>query len=109
MNTEHQSANSPAGTAEQRDRRDRAPTTEKLAEVAHEAVDKAAARSAEAERAARHTAERTREKAFETASTAQQASQDALQSVTAYTQRKPLSALGVAFAAGIMFSALLRR
>ncbi len=108
MNTEHQDANRQSGKSEN-NKEGTAPTTERLADVAHDVVDKAAARTADVERAARHNAERAREKAYETASTAQQTSQTAMRTVTEYTQQNPLSALGTAFAAGIMLSALLRR
>jgi ElaB/YqjD/DUF883 family membrane-anchored ribosome-binding protein len=69
-------------------------TTEKLADKAHDAVDSAAEKVNEAE-------ERIREMAGH--------GQDVMAAVSAYVKENPLTALGLAFAAGTIFSSLSRR
>jgi ElaB/YqjD/DUF883 family membrane-anchored ribosome-binding protein len=69
-------------------------TTEKLADKAHDAVDGAAEKVSEAE-------ERLREAAAQ--------GQDVLAAVSAYVKENPLTALGLAFAAGTIFSSMSRR
>lgn len=71
-----------------------ADTAEKLADKAHEAVDSAAEKVGDAE-------EKLREMAAQ--------SQDVLAAVSSYVKENPLTALGIAFAAGTIFSSLTRR
>ncbi len=69
-------------------------TTEKLADKAHEAVDSAAEKVTHAE-------EKLRDAAAQ--------GQDVLTAVSSYVKENPLTALGLAFAAGTIFSSLTRR
>lgn len=69
-------------------------TTEKLADKAHDAVDSAAEKVSDAE-------EKLREVAAQ--------GQDVLAAVSNYVKENPLTALGLAFAAGTVFSSLTRR
>jgi ElaB/YqjD/DUF883 family membrane-anchored ribosome-binding protein len=69
-------------------------TTEKIADKAHDAVDSAAEKAARAE-------ERLRE------ATAQ--GNDIVTAVSDYVKENPLTALGLAFAAGTIFSSMTRR
>ncbi|MCC5865716.1 MAG: DUF883 family protein [Wenzhouxiangella sp.] len=71
-----------------------ADTTDKLAGKAHEAVDSAAEKVSDAE-------EKLREVAAQ--------GQDVLTAVSNYIKENPLTALGLAFAAGTVFSSLTRR
>lgn len=73
-------------------------TTDRLADRAHEAVDSAARRAGDAEERVRRSGEQ-----------AQERSQDLLASVTDYVHENPLAALGLAFAAGTIFSAMTRK
>lgn len=67
-------------------------------EKAHEAVDKLGARSAEAEEHLREAGERV-----------SQRSQDLSQDLVRYISDKPLTAVGIAAAAGFVLATLLRR
>ncbi len=69
-------------------------TTEKVADRAHEAVDSAAEKAGRAE-------ERLRE--------ATEQGHDVVTAVTEYVKENPLTALGLAFAAGTIFSSMTRR
>lgn len=69
-------------------------TTEKMADKAHDAVDSAAEKAARAE-------ERLRE--------ASEQGHDVLTAVSDYVKENPLTALGLAFAAGTIFSSITRR
>lgn len=69
-------------------------TTDKVADKAHEAVDSAAEKAGRAE-------DRLRE--------ATEQGQDVITAVTDYVRENPLTALGLAFAAGTIFSSMTRR
>lgn len=73
-------------------------TTDNLAQKAHEAVDAAAKSAAQAEERVRESTQNARER-----------SGDLLDSVSDYVQDNPLTALGLAFAAGTIISAMTRR
>lgn len=73
-------------------------TTDRFANRAHEAVDSAAETVKHAEERIRETTEQARVR-----------SQDLISSVGEYVKDNPLTALGIAFAAGTIFSALTRR
>jgi ElaB/YqjD/DUF883 family membrane-anchored ribosome-binding protein len=84
-------------------------TTDKAAEAAHEAVERIAARVDQIEEHLRQTAADARMSLRETAGRAQRASQDVVTDVRHYVFEHPVASLGIAFAAGVVFSALLRR
>lgn len=69
-------------------------TTEKMADKAHDAVDSAAEKAAQAE-------DRLRE--------ATEQGHDVITAVADYVKENPLTALGLAFAAGTIFSSMTRR
>lgn len=86
-----------------------ADMTKKLAIAAHQAVDKAAEKAAEAERTLRDKTatneEALREVADKTSLKAKQLKSDAQR----YVDNNPLAAAGIAFVAGILVSAWMRR
>jgi ElaB/YqjD/DUF883 family membrane-anchored ribosome-binding protein len=84
-------------------------TTDKAAEAAHEAVERMAARVDQIEDHLRQTAADARMSIRETAGKAQRASHDVVTDVRQYVFEHPVATLGIAFAAGVVFSALLRR
>ncbi len=84
-------------------------TTDRAAEKAHEAVDAAARRAGHAEERFREKVSETDERVRESAHHARERSQDVISTVGDYVQENPLTALGLAFAAGTLFSALTRR
>lgn len=90
-------------------KRGRARATEQAAGAAHGAVDRAADTAARAEERIREAAavgeQRLREKGEEARVTAERA----LDHFRQYTRDNPLAAAGIAFAAGVILSRLMRR
>ncbi|MBA2493032.1 MAG: DUF883 family protein [Gammaproteobacteria bacterium] len=84
-------------------------TTDKVAAAAHEAVDKMAASADQIEERVRHSANRAQDQARDAADRAQRMSEDVVTDVRHYVYEHPVASLGMAFAAGLVFSALLRR
>lgn len=85
-----------------------APTTEKVREVAHEAIDNAATRAEPVERRIRDGAADAQEKFHEKKEAAAEQIEDSLASVESFIKARPMTAAGIAFAAGILASRLLR-
>lgn len=79
--------------------------TDRLAAKAHEAVDEVADRAAHTEREVREAAARTAERVRDAGATAEQG----MRRVAAYLETNPLTCVGVAFAAGMLVSSMLRR
>ena len=84
-------------------------TTDKAAAAAHEAVDKMATTADNIEERVRHSANRAQDQARDTADRAQRISADVITDVRHYVYEHPVASLGISFAAGLVFSALLRR
>lgn len=85
------------------------PTTEKASEAAHVAVDKVAEKAAVAETRLRQTVNSGAEQLQEKKEEAKQGTEDVIAQVRGYTQENPLAAAGIAFAAGLIVSRLLRQ
>ncbi|HEX7082062.1 MAG TPA: hypothetical protein VF329_13720 [Gammaproteobacteria bacterium] len=98
-----------ADTGRTRTRSTEPKATGQAASMAHEAVDRAADSAAKAEERLREAAlageERLREKGAEARMTAERA----LDHMRQYTRDNPFAAAGIAFAAGMILSRLLRR
>ena len=73
-------------------------TTDHFAAKAHETVDSLAERAQRAERGVRAAADRTVEQA-----------EQSLKRATSYFESNPLAVVGVAFVAGVLLSAMMRR
>ncbi|WP_111656861.1 DUF883 family protein [Isoalcanivorax indicus] len=84
-------------------------TTDKVAQSLHGAVDTAASRAAPAEEKLRQEAADAAARLRETGDYARSRSEQILNNVTGYVRENPMTALGLAFAAGTLFSALTRR
>jgi ElaB/YqjD/DUF883 family membrane-anchored ribosome-binding protein len=82
-----------------------APTTGRVADSLHDAVDAAAAKAGSAEEQLRQQAEKARE----AADYARARAGEVVDSVARYTRDNPLAALGIAFAAGVVLASLTRR
>ncbi|WP_018175392.1 YqjD family protein [Thioalkalivibrio sp. ALJ9] len=86
-----------------------ASTTERVAAQAHEAVDRVAEHAGTAEERIREGLSHADEEVRERAEKARQSSEDVLRVVGNYVRDNPLTAIGLAFVAGALFSALTRR
>lgn len=79
--------------------------SERLAAKAHDTVDHVAERAAQAEREVRDAAARTADRVRDASATAEQG----MRRLAAYLDSNPLTCVGIAFAAGMLISSLLRR
>ena len=86
-----------------------AQTTEHLSQAAHETIDRAARGAAKVESSLRESASHAGEQAKATKERAAVQFDSALKRLDAFMHEHPVSAAGVAFAAGMLLSSLLRR
>lgn len=84
-------------------------TTERFAAKAHETVDTIAERAQRAEREVRGAAARTAEQAREFQEHATERAEQTIRRAGSYVENNPLAFAGIAFAAGVLLSTLLRR
>ena len=84
-------------------------TTERVAAKAHDTVDGLAQRAERVERDVRVAAARTAEHARELHDRATTTAEQGARRVAAYLESNPLTCVGIAFAAGVLFSTLIRR
>ena len=84
-------------------------TTDNAARAAHEAVDKIATSADQLESRIRQTAFDVQHNVRDTADRAQRMSEDLITEVREYVHERPVASIMMAFAAGIIFSAFLRR
>lgn len=105
MNTSAQSKQASASTADQSSE---APTTEKARVRAHDAVDSAADRAENVERKIREEAAQAQVKLAEKKESAAEQFEDSISRVESFIRKRPMTAAGIAFAAGILASRLTR-
>lgn len=84
-------------------------TTQKVAEMAHDVVDKAAAKAEPTEHKVRAKAEEAKVQAEVRAYEARDRGRELFDEVSEYVKEHPVSSAGIAFAAGMLFSSILRR
>ncbi len=83
-------------------------TTDRLASRAHRTVDQAAEHASRAEQYLREGIGHAEERIRETSHDAKVRSDELLSSIGTYVRENPLTSIGIAFAAGTLFSALTR-
>lgn len=86
-----------------------APATEHMAEAAHEAVDRVAEKVARAEGHVREKAAAGEEHIRMKGAEARASTERVIDQVRQYTRENPLTAAGIAFAAGLVVSRMLSR
>lgn len=106
--SEH-AANEVPGNAASAERARDNPTTDRAAQAAHETIDRASEIAGEAEREVRSAASDTAERVKDSQEQAKDTIDDSMAQIRSYVDRNPLASIGIAFAAGIVVSALLRR
>ncbi len=84
-------------------------TTDHLASMAHESIDRATLKANRAEAEVRDTAARTAEGIEDLEEQALDAARDGLHKSQAFIEQNPLMSAGIAFAAGALLSILIRR
>jgi len=84
-------------------------TTDKVTKAAHEAIDKMATSADQVERRIRQTAAEAQVNMRGTTDRAQRMSEDVITDIRQYMYERPVASIVMAFAAGIIFSAILRR
>jgi ElaB/YqjD/DUF883 family membrane-anchored ribosome-binding protein len=86
-----------------------AAATQRLAEKAHQTVDRAAEVATEAEETLRDSAARAAETLRAGEERAVETLDEGMAKVRTYVEKNPLASAGIAFAAGVLVSMLLRR
>jgi ElaB/YqjD/DUF883 family membrane-anchored ribosome-binding protein len=84
-------------------------TTDRLASMAHETIDRVTPKVNRAEHDVRSAAVRTVDGAKHLQEQAVEATEENLRKVRSYIERNPLTTAGIAFAVGALLSALVRR
>lgn len=84
-------------------------TTDRLASMAHDTIDRVTPKVNRAEHDVRGAAARTAEGAKHLQQQAVEATEENLRKVRSYIERNPLTTAGIAFAVGALLSALVRR
>ncbi len=105
MNTRTQSNESKARTGNGGS----APTTEQLRSTAHDVIDSAADRAEEVEKKVRVEAARVAEKADMSKDEAKQQLDQAMDKIDSFIRERPVTAVGIAFGAGVVATLLLKR
>ena len=83
--------------------------TERVAEKVHSAVDKVAAKAQVREEQLRASAAQTEAQLRELGAKTQRTAGETVTQVEAYVKANPLTSAGIAFAAGFVLSAILRK
>ncbi len=83
--------------------------SDQVADKAHETVDRVAERAGRAEERVREQFSEADEKVREKARQGQERADDILNAVGTYVRENPLTAIGLAFVAGALYSSLTRR
>jgi ElaB/YqjD/DUF883 family membrane-anchored ribosome-binding protein len=84
-------------------------TTDRLASMAHETIDRVTPTASRAENEVRGAATRAADSAKLMQEHAVAAAEENLRKVRSYAESNPLVTAGIAFAAGVLLSALVRR
>jgi ElaB/YqjD/DUF883 family membrane-anchored ribosome-binding protein len=84
-------------------------TTDRLASMAHETLDRVSTTANRAEHEVRGAATRAADSAKHLQARATDAANDNARMLRSYAERNPLITAGIAFAAGVLVSALVRR
>jgi ElaB/YqjD/DUF883 family membrane-anchored ribosome-binding protein len=84
-------------------------TTRKVADAAHKAIDQSADRAEDVERRLREKAGRAQERVGASQKAAGAQLERSLDQLELFVRERPLTATGIAFAAGIVAAAILRR
>ena len=85
------------------------PTTEHMADAAHEAVDRVADKGAKAEERIREKAAAGERQLREKSAEARATTERAVDQFRQYTQENPIAAAAIAFAVGLVVSRILSR
>ena len=86
-----------------------APVTERASQAAHHAVDNVATKASAAEDTLRKTAAESAEAIAQKQEAIKQQLQSSYSKTRELAAQNPLATAGIAFAAGVLFTALLRR
>ncbi len=84
-------------------------TTQKVANVAHDAIDGAAKKAEPVEQQLREQATKASEQMGATQAAAMQQVEDSMKKVENFVRERPVAATGLAFAAGALAAIILRR
>ncbi len=88
---------------------DSATTTHKVATAAHDAIDSAAKKAEPVEQQIRERASKAGEQMEATQAAAVRQVEDSMQKIEKFVRERPVAATGMAFAAGVLATLILRR
>jgi ElaB/YqjD/DUF883 family membrane-anchored ribosome-binding protein len=86
-----------------------ASTSDRLASMAHETIDRVTPKANRAEHEVRGAAAKTTESVKQLQEQALEAAEEGLSKARSYIANNPLTTAGIAFAAGVLLSTLIRR
>lgn len=86
-----------------------ASTSDRLASMAHETIDRVTPKANRAENEVRNAAAKTTEGAKQLQEQAVEAAEEGLRAARSYIASNPLTTAGLAFAAGVLLSSFIRR
>jgi ElaB/YqjD/DUF883 family membrane-anchored ribosome-binding protein len=86
-----------------------APTTEKMASVAHDAIDVAVRKAQPVEQQLREQVGKASEQVDATQTAALRQLEQSMKNIEEFVKQKPVAATGLAFAAGALAAIVLRR
>ena len=97
------------GTPQRGNSGEKAPTTSRAADAAHGVIDDTAARAEVMEQRIRRQAKNASEKVEASQEAAARQLETTVEKAQAFAKEQPVAAAGIAFAAGVLATALLRR
>jgi len=89
--------------------RESASATERVRNAAHDAIDQTAEKAESIERQVRARADKAGDKLEASHQAATEQVEQSIEQVEAFIKERPMAAAGIAFAAGVITTALLRR
>ena len=107
--TPGKSGREPEAVETERQAASRSSATQRVADKAHQTIDRAAEAATEAEKSVRSTAAKAAEKVKLSEERAAETIDESMQSIKTYVEKNPLASAGIAFAAGLVVSMLIRR
>lgn len=105
MSTKHSSKNSSAKDTST----ESAPTSQRISSIVHEAIDSASDRAEKVEKKLRTEADHLAEKSSAAAADAKRQLEDSVNGLDKFVRERPFTAAGIAFAAGVLGTLLVKK
>ncbi len=86
-----------------------APTSQRVSSIAHDAIDSASDRAEKVEKKLRAEADQLAEKSSAAAADAKRQLEDSVNGLDKFVRERPFTAAGIAFAAGVLGTLLVKK